>query len=129
MGGAIHLEDPMSFEALFKIEPEYPAWKKIGLTTINWLDTNRKGMTFGVLLGTVFLTLFRYIERPNFKNGFANSAVGLLLGTPLGVCVNCAAPIAKGLYDGGARAETTLATMIASPTLNIVVLSLSLIHI
>ena len=124
MGGAIHLEDPMSFEALFKIEPEYPAWKKIGLTTINWLDTNRKGMTFGVLLGTVFLTLFRYIERPNFKNGFANSAVGLLLGTPLGVCVNCAAPIAKGLYDGGARAETTLATMIASPTLNIVVLSM-----
>ena len=29
MGGAIHLEDPMSFEALFKTEPEYPAWKKI----------------------------------------------------------------------------------------------------
>ncbi len=24
---------------------------------------------------------------------------------PLGVCVNCAAPIAKGLYAGGARAE------------------------
>ena len=43
---------------------------------------------------------------------------------PLGVCVNCAAPIAKGLYAGGARAETTLAAMIASPTLNIVVLTM-----
>ncbi|WP_233341662.1 FG-GAP-like repeat-containing protein [Robiginitomaculum antarcticum] len=124
MGGAIHLEDPMSFEAHFNIDPAYSVWKKIGLTTLNWLDTNRNGMTFGVLMGTVFLTMFRYIKRTSFKSAFANSFLGLLMGTPLGVCVNCAAPIAKGMYDGGARAETTLSTMIASPTLNIVVLSM-----
>ena len=53
-----------------------------------------------------------------------NSILGLLIGTPLGVCVNCAAPIAKGLYSGGARAETALATMVASPTFNIVVLTM-----
>ena len=124
MGGAIHLEDPMSFEAHFHIDPAYPIWKKIGLTTLNWIDTNRNGMTFGVLMGTVFLTMFRYVTRLSFKNSFANSVLGLIMGTPLGVCVNCAAPIAKGMYDGGARAETTLSTMIASPTLNIVVLSM-----
>ncbi|WP_427450056.1 FG-GAP-like repeat-containing protein [Litorimonas sp. WD9-15] len=124
MGGAIHLEDPMSFEATFKIEEGFPVWKKISLTTLNWLETNRKGMIFGVMLGTVFLTMFRYIARLSFRNSFANSALGLLMGTPLGVCVNCAAPIAKGMYDGGVRAETTLSTMVASPTLNIVVLSM-----
>jgi len=46
------------------------------------------------------------------------------VGTPLGVCVNCAAPVAKGMHDGGARLETTLATMFSSPTLNIVVLTM-----
>ena len=50
----------------------------------------------------------------------------VVVGAPLGVCVNCAAPIAKGLYSGGARAETTLSAMIASPTLNIVVLTMLL---
>lgn len=48
-----------------------------------------------------------------------------MIGAPLGVCVNCAAPIAKGIYEAGARAETTLSAMIASPTLNIVVLTMA----
>ena len=124
MAGAIELEDPLSFVARFPIEEHYSIWKKIGLSTLNWLDTNRQGMTFGVLFGAVFLTLMRYLQRINFKSSIANSTLGLLVGTPLGVCVNCAAPIAKGMFDGGARAETTLAAMIASPTLNIVVLTM-----
>ncbi len=124
LGGSIQLEDPLSFVARFPIQPEFPFWKKIGLSTLNWLDTNRQGMTFGVLFGSVFLSMMRYIKTINFKNPYANSALGLLIGTPLGVCVNCAAPIAKGMYDGGARAETTLSAMIASPTLNIVVLTM-----
>ena len=124
LGGSIQLEDPLSFVARYPIQPEYPFWKKIFLSTVNWLDTNRQGMTFGVLLGSVFLTMMRYLQSISFKNAYANSALGLLIGTPLGVCVNCAAPIAKGMYDGGARAETTLSAMIASPTLNIVVLTM-----
>ena len=47
------------------------------------------------------------------------------MGAPLGVCVNCAAPIARGLYAGGLRAETTLSAMIASPTLNVIVLTMT----
>ena len=124
MAGSIQLEDPLSFEALYTIEPQFPVWKKILLTTINWLDTNRKGMIFGVLMGSVFLTLFRYVRRVNFQNGFLNSVLGLFMGAPMGVCVNCAAPIAKGLYSGGARAETVLSAMVSSPTLNIVVLTM-----
>lgn len=124
MGGAIKLEDPLSFEAAIPITDDLPTVERIGFTTLNWISTNRKGMTFGVLLGAVFLTLLGYINKRSFKGLFSNTLLGASVGMPLGVCVNCAAPIAKGMFAGGARAETTLAAMIASPTLNIVVLTM-----
>ncbi len=124
MGGAITLEDPLSFEAAIPITEDQSVVERIAFTTLNWLDTNRNGMIFGVSLGAVFLTLLGYINKRSFKGLFSNTLLGASVGMPLGVCVNCAAPIAKGLYAGGARAETTLAAMIASPTLNIVVLTM-----
>ena len=124
MSGAIQLEDPISFEAMFPVLADYPVWKKIGYSTVNWIKTNQQGMTFGVLFAAAFLTLFGYMRRHSFKGGFSNSLLGMIMGAPLGVCVNCAAPIAKGLYTGGARAESTLSAMVASPTLNIVVLTM-----
>ena len=36
MGGGIVLEDPLSFEAAFPVNPADPAWKRIGVTTLNW---------------------------------------------------------------------------------------------
>ncbi len=124
MSGAIQLEDPLSFEAYFELRPEYPVWKKISLTTLNWIKTNQQGMIFGVLFGSAFLTLLGYMKRRSFKGRFSNSLAGMGLGAPLGVCVNCAAPIAKALYSGGARVESVLSAMIASPTLNVVVLTM-----
>ncbi len=124
MSGAIQLEDPLSFEAHYQLKPEYSTWKKIELSTINWVYTNKRGMTFGVLFAAAFLTLLGYMKRHSFKGRFANSLAGMGVGAPLGVCVNCAAPIAKALYSGGARAESTLSAMIASPTLNVVVLTM-----
>ena len=124
MSGAMQLEDSLSFEALIPVLPEYPWWKKIGVSTVNWIKTNERGMTFGVLFGAAFLTLLGYLRRVSFHNPFANSLLGMAMGAPLGVCVNCAAPIAKGMYAGGARAESTLSAMVASPTLNVIVLTM-----
>jgi len=124
MSGAIQLEDPLSFEAKFLVNPDMPLAKKIGLSTLNWYYTNKQGMTFGILLGAAFLTFFGYLRRRSFANPFLNSLLGMAIGAPLGVCVNCAAPIAKGMYAAGMRAETTLSMMIASPTLNVIVLTL-----
>lgn len=126
MGGSIQLQDPLSFEARYQIDPSWAIWKKIGFTTLNWIFTNLRGMTFGVLFGAGMLTLLRYLPKRGFKNGFANSFAGFLIGAPLGVCVNCAAPIAAGMYTGGSRAETTLSAMIASPTFNVIVLSMAI---
>ena len=124
MSGAIQLEDPLSFEARFLLPESMGLAERIFWTTLNWIDTNKKGMTFGVLFAAAFLTLMPFVRQRSFRGGFSNSVLGLFIGTPLGVCVNCAAPIARGMYASGMRAETTLSAMVASPTLNIVVLTM-----
>lgn len=124
MSGGIQLEDPLGFEAKFALTEDMTVLERMFWSTLNWINTNKKGMTFGVLFAAAFLTAAPYVRRKSFRGGFANSALGLAIGTPLGVCVNCAAPIARGMYSGGLRAETTLSAMIASPTLNVVVLTM-----
>ena len=124
MSGAIQLEDALSFEAKYPITPDMNIVEHIFWSTLNWIATNRKGMTFGVLFAAAFLTAAGYLQKKSFRGRFSNSVLGLAIGTPLGVCVNCAAPIARGMYSSGLRAETTLSAMIASPTLNVVVLTM-----
>ena len=126
MGGSAALEDPLSFEASLQTQPGDPLPQRILFSTVNWIETNLEGMTFGLVIGACLLTLIGLISVRGHRNGYVNSALGVLVGTPLGVCVNCAAPVAKGMHDGGARLETTLATMFSSPTLNIVVVSMLL---
>lgn len=124
MGGSAKLEDPLSFQASIQIQPSDSVLERIAYTTINWVETNREGMAFGLAIGACLLTLIGMIQVRGHPNGFVNTLIGVAIGTPLGVCVNCAAPVAKGMHDGGARLETTLATMFSSPTLNIVILSM-----
>ncbi|MEO0866655.1 MAG: RNA-binding protein, partial [Pseudomonadota bacterium] len=95
MSGAIQLEDSLSFEALVPLTPDMTLPERMFWSTINWIDTNRKGMTFGILFAAGFLTLAPYLRRRSFDGGFSSAALGLVIGTPLGVCVNCAAPIAR----------------------------------
>lgn len=50
---------------------------------------------------------------------------GAAAGVPLAVCTNGVAPIACGLFASGMSAESVLATMFASPALNVVVLAMT----
>ena len=124
MSGAIQLEDPLGFEAWFPLTPDLSLLERVFYSTLNWINTNKKGMTFGILFAAAFLTITPYLRARSFRGGFANSVLGMVIGAPMGVCVNCAAPIARGMYSAGMRAETTLSAMIASPTLNIVVMTM-----
>ena len=124
MGGDTLLEDPLSFEAMIQFEPHAPAWKRVGYTTLNWIDTNKRGMAFGLGIGAAFMSIIRLLRRRSAASGWGNTLIGVAIGAPLGLCVNCAAPVAKGIDEAGARLETTLATMISSPTLNVVVLTM-----
>ncbi|MDX2487238.1 MAG: FG-GAP-like repeat-containing protein, partial [Gammaproteobacteria bacterium] len=124
MGSETRLEDSLSFEVLLQIQEGDAIPKRIAYSTVNWVNTNKQGMTFGVLFAGGFLTFLGMLRRRSFKGSYANALMGFVIGTPLGVCVNCAAPIAKGLHEAGARLETTLSTMFSSPTMNIVVLTM-----
>ncbi|MEP2718087.1 FG-GAP-like repeat-containing protein [Pseudophaeobacter sp.] len=126
MSGAIQLEDPLSFEARFPLNASMSLIERVFYSTLNWLYTNKQGMTFGLLFGAGFMTALGYLRRRSFDSRLANSLLGLGLGAPLGVCANCAAPIGRGLYASGMRAETALAAMVASPSLNFVVLTMLL---
>jgi len=125
-GNAIKVAGPISFDALMPVTSDMPLRARIGRTTVNWMWTNRIGMTFGLFFGAGMLTLLPLMPAFRFRSAAAQTATGAATGIPLGVCANCVAPIGRGLYQGGASPSTTLATMISSPTLNVVVLAMAL---
>ena len=124
MGGSTAVQG-IAFDEIVEFLPSDGLWWELAANTLNWMYTNWKGMTFGILFAACALTLFSLIERRSFANRWANAALGAAIGTPLGVCVNCAAPIARGFHSAGMRLETTLAALIASPTLNVIVVSMT----
>ena len=125
MAGEVVLEDALSFEAHFPVEAGDPVWERIAYSTLNWVITNRQGMTFGVLLASLILTLLQLLpQKSTPRRTIRDILKGVLIGAPLGVCVNCAAPIAYSMRKQGVATETSLATMFASPSLNIIVLAM-----
>lgn len=118
------IEDVLSFEAFLPVKDSDPFYKNIIFSTINWTYTNKEGMTFGIVLATAFLTLLGYLHRHGRGNAFISVFKGALIGAPLGVCVNCAAPVARGMYKAGSSMGSSLAVMFSSPTLNIIVLTM-----
>jgi len=120
--GDVQIEDALSHEALIPVRKTAPSYIKVLYITINWLYSNKEGMTFGILLATAFLTLLGYMPKPGGQNIFLNILYGIIIGAPLGVCINCAAPIAKGMHKGGLKLETSLVAMFSSPSLNFIVL-------
>jgi hypothetical protein len=123
-GTAIKTSGVLSFDAKLPVAPPMPLATRIERTTINWMWTNRVGMTFSLFFGAAVLTLLPLLPRRRFRSPAANTALGAITGVPLGVCANCVAPIGQSLYEGGASSTTVLATMISSPMLNVVVLTM-----
>lgn len=115
----------LTFGTVYPVDRSMPYMVRVWRTTINWLDANRVGMTFSFLFGPAALTLLATLRRRRTKSRYLNTIVGMLAGVPLGVCSNCIAPIARGLYASGMSAESVLAAMFASPALNVVVLAMT----
>lgn len=123
-GTAIKASGVLSFDAKMPVTPDMPLATRIERTSVNWMWTNRIGMTFGLFFGAALLTLLPMLPRRRFQNAAANIALGVVSGVPLGVCANCVAPIGQSLFQGGASEATVIATMISSPMLNVVVLTM-----
>ena len=73
MGGETRLEDSLSFEVLLEIQEGDSVAKRIAYSTVNWVNTNKQGMTFGVLFAGGFLTLLGMLRRRSFKGSYANA--------------------------------------------------------
>ena len=115
--------DTIAARPIIEVHRDLSFARKVAYTTVNWCWDNRKGMTFGVLLAAILLTLAGYLPPMRRKGRFLNSLYGFFIGSPLGVCVNCAAPIFKGVLQSQ-RIETAFAAMLSSPTMNFVVLTM-----
>lgn len=117
------LATPLGFEKHWPEPGVNEPLKHVAWSAAEWAITNKQGMTFGLLLAAGLLTLVPLV--PAARGGrFAGAAQGMLVGTPLGVCINCAAPIGQAMLKGGARVEVALATMFASPSFNVIVLGI-----
>jgi uncharacterized membrane protein YraQ (UPF0718 family) len=117
------LSTPLGFESHFPEPRADEKFKRVIWTAAEWAVTNKTGMTFGLLLAAGLLTVVPLLPRPR-GGKFAGSVQGMLIGAPLGVCVNCAAPIGQAMLKGGSRVEVALATMFASPSFNVIVLGM-----
>ncbi len=124
-GKAVKVTAALTFDAKLPVSPDMPLTTRVERTTLNWMWANRIVMTFGVCFGAATLTLLPLFSRRRFTSAAGNTVMGAVLGTPLGVCANCVAPIGQGLISAGASRYTALATMISSPLLNVVVLAMA----
>ena len=96
------LSTPLGFEGHFPEPRADEKFKRVLWVAAEWGVTNKQGMTFGILLAAALLTVVPLLPRPR-GGKFAGSVQGMLLGAPLGVCVNCAAPIGQAMLKGGSR--------------------------
>ena len=116
----------LAFDVLIPLTSEQNHLERIAYTSINWGYTNWKGMSFGLLFAAAFLSFLSFLKfKESRSNQFINAIKGSLLGTPLGVCANCSTPVAFGMYRGGLPAVSAISMLSSSPTLNIIVLTMS----
>ena len=124
-GTGVKVAGAISFDALLKVTPDMPAPTRVMRTSVNWLYTNRFGMYFALPFGAAMMTLLAGIAAPKrFSSAAGNVLCGAVVGAPLGVCTNCATPVAQSLLVGGASTRLTLAAMISSPSFNPVIVAM-----
>jgi uncharacterized membrane protein YraQ (UPF0718 family) len=111
-----------------KVTPAMPAPTRVLRTSVNWLYTNRFGMYFALPFGAAMMTLLAGVGAPRrFSSAAGNVLCGALAGAPMGVCTNCATPVAQSLLVAGASTRLTVAAMISSPSFNPVVVAMAFV--
>jgi hypothetical protein len=107
------------------VAADAPLWQKIMCGAVNWLDSMKIGMTFGVLFGALLHTCLRCYPLKIGRNLYLNSLKGALVGAPAGVCANCSVPMACGVTRGHGRVEVALGFLFSSPSFNLVVVAMT----
>jgi uncharacterized membrane protein YraQ (UPF0718 family) len=122
-----HAMTSMAFSSnLMTVTAGDPVWKRVLASSVNWLDSMKIGMTFGVLLGALLHTVLRYYPLKIGNSLYINSLKGAVVGIPMGVCANCAVPTACGITRGKGRVEVALGFLFSSPNFNPVVVAMTI---
>jgi uncharacterized membrane protein YraQ (UPF0718 family) len=124
-GTSVKVTGAITFGTVYAVDRRMPLQQRVWRTAVNWLQANEIGMTFGFFFGAAALTFLAMLPRQRTQNRYVNALMGVATGAPLGVCANCVAPIARGLYASGMSTESVLAAMFSSPTLNVIVLAMA----
>jgi uncharacterized membrane protein YraQ (UPF0718 family) len=124
-GQNVKVTGAITFGTVYAVDRSMPLRQRVWRTTVNWLQANEIGMTFGFFFGAAALTFLAMLPRRRTQNRYVNALIGMATGAPLGVCANCVAPIGRGLYASGMSTESVLAAMFSSPTLNVIVLAMA----
>jgi uncharacterized membrane protein YraQ (UPF0718 family) len=124
-GASVKVTGAITFGTVYAVDRSMPLRQRVWRTSVNWLQANEIGMTFGFFFGAAALTFLATLPRRRTSNRYVNALIGMVGGAPLGVCANCVAPIARGLYASGMSTESVLAAMFSSPTLNVIVLAMA----
>jgi hypothetical protein len=127
-GTGVKVAGAISFDTLLKVTPEMPTSTRVMRTSVNWLYTNRFGMYFALPFGAAMMTLLGVIAAPKrFSTAAGNVLCGAVAGAPMGVCTNCATPVAQSLLVGGASTRLTVAAIISSPSFNPIVVAMAFV--
>jgi uncharacterized membrane protein YraQ (UPF0718 family) len=124
-GSNVKVTGAITFGTVYAVDRTMPLPQRIWRTTVNWLQANEIGMTFGFFFGAAALSFLSLLPRRQTDNRYLNALIGAATGAPLGVCANCVVPIARGLYASGMSTESVLAVMFSSPSLNVIVLAMA----
>jgi uncharacterized membrane protein YraQ (UPF0718 family) len=126
-GALSALETPLSFERHFEADRLNGGFAtRVVSTTLEWLYTNRQGMAFGLVFAALVVTLLPLFPGISKDGHLSPIFRGALLGVPLGVCANCAAPIGLSMMRPDRSPAMGLSLIISSPSFNIIVLSMLL---
>jgi uncharacterized membrane protein YraQ (UPF0718 family) len=123
-GTSVKVTGAITFGTVYAVDRSMPLSQRVWRTSVNWLQANEIGMTFGFFFGAAALNFLAMLPRGRTSNRYLNALIGAATGAPLGVCANCVAPIARGLYASGMSTESVLAAMFSSPSLNVIVLAM-----
>jgi uncharacterized membrane protein YraQ (UPF0718 family) len=124
-GTNVKVTGAITFGTVYAVDRSMPLQQRVWRTSVNWLQANEIGMTFGFFFGAAALTFLAMLPQRRTGNRYANALIGAAMGAPLGVCANCVVPIARGLYASGMSTESVLAAMFSSPSLNVIVLAMA----
>jgi uncharacterized membrane protein YraQ (UPF0718 family) len=124
-GTQIKVAGTLSFDRIYAVDRTMPLGTRVWKTSVNWLNANRVGMTFGFSFAAAGMTFLGTVAWRRSRYAPVNALVGAVAGMPLGVCANCVAPIGRAFYASGLGTESVLAAMFSSPTLNMVVLAMT----